>query len=122
MTPEAEAALNQVRQLMTRLPLVVEKLSHGEPTWFVDGKKSFAMFCNYHHGARLGLWLAAGPGIQEALIQSNPEKFFRPPYVGPRGWVGAYFDIEVNWEEIADLLKEGYRHVAPPKYQKMLEE
>ncbi|MBS1701870.1 MAG: MmcQ/YjbR family DNA-binding protein [Armatimonadetes bacterium] len=122
MDPLAEKVLTETRKAALALPLVTEKLSHGEPTWFVDGKKSFAMFCTYHHGMRLGIWMAAPPGAQEMLIQSDGEKFYRPPYVGPRGWVGVNLDGEVDWDELADLLKEAYRAVGPPKYLKMLEE
>ena len=121
MDPIAEAAQGQARQAAISLPMVTEKLSHGEPTWFVDGKKSFAMFCTYHHGMRLGVWMAAPPGIQEVLIESDPNRFYRPPYVGPRGWIGVNLDIEISIEELADLLKEAYRHVAPPKYLKLLD-
>lgn len=121
MEKVAEEALEVVRKAINALPLVTEKLSHGEPTWFVDGKKSFAMFCNYHHGLRLGLWFAAPEGVQEMLIQSDPEKFYRPPYVGPRGWIGINLDIAIDEVELAELLLEAYRTVAPPKYQKMLD-
>ena len=116
----AEAVLAEVRRAAMALPCATEKLSHGEPTWFVDGKNSFAMFCAYHHGLRLGLWCAAPLGAQEMLIQTNDDMFYRPPYVGPKGWIGINLDKQVDWEEIADLLKEAYRHVAPPKYLKAL--
>ncbi len=65
--------------------------------------------------------MAAPPGIQEMLIKSDSERFYRPPYVGPRGWIGVNLDSEIDTEELAELLKEAYRHVAPPKYLKMLE-
>jgi len=121
MDAKAEHALEIARRCAMTLPYATEKLSHGEPTWFVDGKKSFAMFCTYHHGMQLGVWMAAPAGVQEMLIESDPAKFYRPPYVGPRGWVGVNLDQEIDEEELADMLKEAYRHVAPPKYLKMLE-
>lgn len=120
MNARDQQILEQTRSVAMALPCATEKLSHGEPTWFVDGKKSFAMFCNYHHGMRLGIWIAAPAGVQEMLIQSDGDTFYRPPYVGPRGWVGINLDGEVDWEELADLLKEAYRHVAPPKYLRAL--
>ena len=117
----AEAALAAARRAAMSLPMATEKLSHGEPTWFVDGKKSFALFCNYHHGMRLGVWCAAPPGIQEMLIDSDPDRFYRPPYVGPRGWVGINLDSPFDYDELLNMLTEAYRHVAPPKYLKMLD-
>ena len=95
------------------LPGVTEKLSHGEPAWFAQ--KLFVMFADYHHDNRRAFWCAAPAGIQESLVQAEPEKFFRPPYVGVRGWVGVYLDVPVDWEEIQEIVTEGYKCVAPPK-------
>jgi predicted DNA-binding protein (MmcQ/YjbR family) len=92
---------------------VTERLSHGEPTWFVRGKKSFVMYADHHHDDRLAFWCAAPPGAQEVLAGSAPERFFVPPYVGPRGWLGVRLDLTVDWDEIADLVAEAYRQVAP---------
>lgn len=122
MTPEAEVALAAVRNVVSKLPCVLERPSHGEPTWFIDGKKSFAMFCNYHHGSRLAVWCAAPAGVQEMLIADDSDRFFRPPYVGPRGWIGIYLDREVAASELEDILEEAYRAVAPPKYLKLLDQ
>lgn len=95
------------------LPEVTERLSHGEPTWFV--RKSFAMFADHHHDDRLAFWCAAPPGAQEAMVASDPKRFFRPPYVGPRGWLGVYLDVDVDWDEVAEIVREAYLVVAPPK-------
>jgi len=97
------------------LPEVQERPSHGEPAWFVQGKKLFLMFANHHHDDRLAFWCAAPPGVQEALVSSEPTKFFRPPYVGVRGWVGVYLDVPVDWEEVADIVGEAFKCVAPKK-------
>ena len=120
MDRKAEEALEIARRCAMALPMATEKLSHGEPTWFVDGKKSFALFCNYHHGMRLGVWMAAPLGVQEMLIETDPDKFYRPPYVGPRGWIGVNLDKDIDEEELAEMLKEAYRHVAPPKYKALI--
>ena len=73
------------------LPDANEKLSHGEPTWFAGKGKVFAMLDDHHHGAtHLAVWLPQPFGAQEALIGSDPERFFRPPYVGVSGWVGVF--------------------------------
>jgi len=106
---DTEPLLQRIRDFIVPLPGVEERLSHGEPTWFHTGKRSFAMFANRHHNDRVALWLAAPPMVQEALIASDGERFFRPPYVGVRGWVGVYLDIEeVDWKELDDLLQSAY--------------
>ena len=93
---------------------MTEKISHGEPTWFV--RRSFVMFADHHHDDRLAFWCAALPGEQEARVATEPERFFRPPYVGGRGWLGVYLDVdEVDWDEIAEIVAEAYRQVAPKR-------
>jgi hypothetical protein len=96
------------------LPEVTEKLSHGEPTWFV--RKSFVTFADHHHDDRLAFWCAAPPGAQEELVAADPGRFFRPPYVGGRGWLGVYLDVpDVDWTEIAEIVTDAYRLVAPKR-------
>jgi hypothetical protein len=108
-----EDAVERVRALCTAYPEVTEKLSHGEPTWFV--KKSFVMFANHHHDDRVAIWCAAPEGMQEFLVGAEPQSFFRPPYVGVRGWLGVYLDVDVDWERLAGIIDEAYRCVAPRK-------
>jgi hypothetical protein len=104
--------LARLRALCMALPQATEKLSHGEPTWFV--RKVFVMFAGRHHDDRVAFSCAAPPGVQEALVGSDPERFFRPPYVGVRGWLGVYLDVPgVDWEEVAEIVAEAYRTVAP---------
>jgi hypothetical protein len=117
--PSEEEAVSRLRELCLSLPDASEKLSHAEPTWFV--KKSFVMFANHHHDDRLAFWSAAPEGMQASLVEAEPERFFRPPYVGPRGWLGVYLDVPVDWEEIADIVTEAYRCVVPPKLLARLE-
>ena len=105
--------LERLRALCLALPEATERLSHGEPTWFVQGKKTFVTYANLHHDDRLAFWCAAPPGAQTALVDANPERFFRPPYVGHRGWLGVRLDGPVDWDEIADLVEDAYRQVAP---------
>jgi hypothetical protein len=109
MTP-----LERLRALCTALPEVTEKLSHGEPTWFV--RKCFVMFADHHHDDRLAFWCAAPPGSQEELVAAEPGRFFRPPYVGGRGWLGVYLDVpDVDWTEIEEIVTDAYREVAPKR-------
>ncbi|WP_431918945.1 MmcQ/YjbR family DNA-binding protein [Nonomuraea jabiensis] len=106
-------ALERLRALCLALPEVTERPSHGEPTWFVRGKKTFVMFADHHHDDRLAFWCAAPPGAQGELVAEDPERFFRPPYVGHRGWLGVYLDVEVDWAEVAEIVADAYRQIAP---------
>ena len=105
--------LPRLRALCTALPSVEERLSHGEPTWFVGGKKTFVMYADQHHDDRVACWCAAPPGDQEALVGAEPQRFFRPPYVGGRGWLGVYLDVEQDWDRVAEIVEDAYRTVAP---------
>lgn len=107
--------LEQLRKLCLALPEVTERLSHGEPTWFIQGKKTFVMYANHHHDDRLAFWCAAPDGAQEVLVAREPGRFFRPPYLGHRGWLGVYLDAPVDWDEIADIVVSAYRVVAPKR-------
>ncbi|MGO9196598.1 MAG: MmcQ/YjbR family DNA-binding protein [Acidimicrobiales bacterium] len=123
-SPEGVAVTERVRRLCSALPEVTERSSHGEAAWFVQGKKSFATMADHHHGDRVAVWMAAGEGVQADLIGRHPRLYFRPPYVGVRGWVGAYLDgrdAEPDWDEIAELLGDGWFVVAPAKLRGSLE-
>jgi len=107
-------ALVRVREACLALPEATERLSHGSPAWFVRGKKTFVMYLDDHHGdGRLALWCAAPPGQQAELVEQEPERFFRPPYVGHRGWIGVRLDRDPDWDEIAAICADAYRQVAP---------
>jgi hypothetical protein len=105
--------LDALRKLCLALPETTERLSHGEPTWFVRGKKTFVMFADHHHDDMLAFWCPAPPGVQEELARTEPERFFRPPYVGHRGWLGVRLDVDVDWAEVDRNVREAYRLVAP---------
>jgi hypothetical protein len=105
--------LDELREICLSLPEATERPSHGEPTWFVRGKRTFATYADHHHDDRLAFWCAAPEGAQEILVASDPERFFIPPYVGHRGWIGVRLDGPVDWGEVADLVLAAYRTVAP---------
>lgn len=109
----AAKPVERLRALCLALPETTERTSHGEPTWFVRNKKTFVMFADHHHDDRLACWCAAPPGAQETLVGADPGRFFRPPYVGHRGWLGVYLDVPVDWDQIADIVEDAYRVVAP---------
>ena len=106
--------LSILRALCLALPEVTEKLSHGEPMWFVR-KRGFVMYADHHHDDRVAFWCATPEGAQEALVEAYPERYFRPPYVGVKGWLGVYLDVPVDWEEVAVLVEDAYRCVAPAR-------
>ncbi|NED98790.1 MmcQ/YjbR family DNA-binding protein [Phytoactinopolyspora halotolerans] len=108
-----DGPLGRLRRLCLALPETNERMSHGEPAWFVRDKKLFVMYADHHHDDRLAFWCAAPQGAQEELVSSDAARFFRPPYVGHRGWLGVYLDVEVDWQEIAELVNDAYRAVAP---------
>jgi hypothetical protein len=106
--------LDRLRAICLALPEVTERLSHGSPTWFVRDKKTIVMYLDDHHGdGRLAIWCAAPDGAQAALVEAEPKRFFRPPYVGHRGWLGLRLDIDPDWDEIAAVVEDAYRVVAP---------
>jgi hypothetical protein len=122
MTLVTDKQVERLRELCLALPEVSERISHGEPSWFVRGKKQFVMLADHHHDDRLAFWCAAPAGAQEALVGSDPSRYFRPPYVGHRGWLGVYLDVEVDWEEIAEIVTDAYRVVAPARLVALLPE
>ena len=110
----ATGALDEVRRICLALPEVTERPSHGSPTFFVRGKKTFVMFLDDHHrDGRLAIWCAAPAGVQAQLVEQEPERFFRPPYVGDRGWLGVELDVDPDWDEVAEICADAYRQVAP---------
>jgi len=122
-SPEAREPFERLRALFLELPEVTERMSHGEPAWFVRAKKGIANFSDHHHDDRVALWCAAPPGAQEAAIERDPVRFYRPPYVGGRGWLGVHLDVpDVDWDEIADIVEDAYRCVAPAKLIALLDE
>jgi hypothetical protein len=113
----SEDLASRVRAICAALPEVSERPSHGAPTWFVQGKKSFVtLWADGHHGDDFPhLWCAAPPGEQESLVAAAPDRFFRPPYVGGRGWIGVRLDRDVDWAEIAELCADAFRVIAPAR-------
>ena len=107
--------IDRMRDICLDFPEVTERPSHGAPTWFVRDKKVFVQLWDHgHHDEQFPhLWCAAPPGAQEALVEAEPDRFFRPPYVGGRGWIGVRLDVDVDWDEIAGICEDAYRVIAP---------
>ena len=118
----ARDPLTALRRICLALPETTERLSHGEPTWFVRDKKTFVSYADHHHDDRVAFSCAAPPGAQQAMVASDPERFFVPPYVGPSGWVGIWLDGRADWGELGQLLRDAYRLVAPKRLVRALDE
>jgi hypothetical protein len=118
---DGEKHVERVRRICAALPETWEKLSHGEPTFFV-GKKVFAMCSiNHHNDGHIAVTLPAAIGVQAALINADPKKFYKPPYVGGAGWIGIELP-RVKDKELALHLKEAWRLIAPEKLHARLED
>jgi len=108
--------LKRLRALCLALPETTERPSHGAPSFFVRDKKCFLMLLDDHHGDGIfGVWCAAPPRNQELLVQADPARFFRPPYVGNRGWLGVRLNDGVDWDELAGIVEDAYCTVAPKR-------
>ena len=112
---DVERALTAVRQSCLGLPQASERPSHGGPAFFIRDKKCFVMFLDDHHGdGRLAIWCAAPPGAQADLVETEPDRFFVPPYVGHRGWLGVHLN-EIDQAELDAICLEAFRTVAPKR-------
>jgi hypothetical protein len=117
-----ERRVERLREICLALPEANEKISHGEPTWFAGKGKVFAMLDDHHHGSRhLSVWLPQSLDTQEALIAADPERFFRPPYVGVRGWIGVVLDAKPDWHLVEELVRSAYLRVATRRLAAQLE-
>lgn len=117
-TPRLQAALERVRPVVQALPGAEERVSHGSPTFFTGPGRSGRTFASLHDErehfeGRLCLWAAGPKELQQALIDDGPERFFVPPYVGPRGWVGLRLDLpETDWDEVAGVIEDAHAFIA----------
>ena len=113
---ERRAVLRRLRALCLELPETSERPSHGAPSFFVREKRCFLMVLDDHHGDGIfGVWCAAPEGNQELLIEADPVRFFRPPYVGHRGWLGVRLNDEVDWDELVGVVEDAFAVVAPKR-------
>lgn len=102
-----------VRELCLAFPETEETVPYARPDFKVAGK-SFACFCVNHHGdGRVALWLRAPEGAQQHYVGLDPDSYFVPQYLGPRGWLGVELNKGLSWDEIAARVREAWEHVAP---------
>ncbi len=118
-----QRAFDRVRKIALALPEVNERFSHGAPCFFIRDKQALCYYHDDHRGdGRISLWCPAPPGVQEELVSAEPERFYKPPMSAKgtfSGWLGVLLDTsgehKVDWDEIAAILEDAYRHVAPKK-------
>jgi hypothetical protein len=121
MYDDSDPAINRLRQMCLALPQVFEKEAWGECTFRVTGGGMFAMTDNHHHGSKhVAVWVKAPRDVQEVLVSADSKRFFVPPYVGPKGWIGVRLDYKVDWDVLGDLLKDGYSMSAPKRLRAMV--
>ncbi|MCW2944171.1 MAG: hypothetical protein JWR24_888 [Actinoallomurus sp.] len=112
-------AATRLRDICLSLPEAVEKPfgGHTAPSFRIRGK----LFVMTSEDGR-SMTFKAGPGVQQALVTSDPERFFVPAYVGGKGWVGARLDVDQDWDEMAELVEDSYRMVAPKRLGALLDQ
>jgi hypothetical protein len=111
-----KAVLDRLRTVCLALPATTERPSHGAPSFFVRDKRCFLMLLDNHHGdGRFAIWCAAPAGDQQLLVEADSERFFVPPYVGHRGWLGVRLDRSIDWDELAGIVEDAFCAVAPKR-------
>ena len=102
-----------VRELCLAWPETTEVQAHGSPDFRVANKTFATLAINHHGDGHLALWLAAPPGATSMLVDAEPDYYYVPPYVGPKGWLGVDLDRGLGWVRIAEHVREAYVQVAP---------
>jgi hypothetical protein len=121
MYDDSEPAIQRLREMCLAFPETFEKEAWGECTFRVTGGSMFAMTDNHHHGSKhIAVWVRAPRDVQEMLVNADARRFFVPPYVGSKGWIGVRLDYKVDWEELGEILRDGYEMSAPRRLLKKL--
>jgi hypothetical protein len=121
MYDDSSPAIRRLRKICLALPEAFEKEAWGECTFRVTGGSMFAMTDNHHHGSEhIAVWVKSPRDVQEILVSADPKRFFVPPYVGAKGWIGVRLDYKVDWDEIADIVKDGYALSAPKRLRALM--
>jgi predicted DNA-binding protein (MmcQ/YjbR family) len=114
----AEPVIERLRGICLALPEATEQETWDDPTFRVRAK-IFAMV--RRRDGQVSMWCKGRPGAQDVLVTADPARFFVPPYVGPKGWIGVRLDGEVAWDELTDLVIESYRMIAPKRVAALLD-
>jgi hypothetical protein len=106
--PDGERHVARVRKLCLALPETTEKISHGEPTFFVRERVFCMCSDNHHNDGHIAAWIPAAPGLQAELLKEAREKYFYPPYVGKGGWIGIELP-RVTDDELGGHISDAWR-------------
>lgn len=126
----SERELNRVREIALALPEVNERYSHGAPSFFLRDKRPICYFhdSDFASDERVSIWCPATQGSQAELIAIDPEVFFAPTPSSSgvfKDWIGAFLDTldetNVDWADIAGVIEDAYRQVAPKKLSAQLD-
>ena len=115
--PQGDKHLVRVRKLCLALPEATEKISHGEPTFFVHQRVFCMCAINHHNDGHIAVWIPAAPGVQAELLKEAPEKYFYPPYVGKGGWIGIELP-QVSDDELGGHLSDAWRLIEAKQKKK----
>lgn len=118
MSPDPEAPLTRLRALALAMPAAAERLSHGSPGFFIERGRFFAYFRHDHHGdgETAAIVKTSGREEQQMLIESDPDVYYAPPYLGPSGWVAMRLDgDDVDWDRVGDRIAASWELVAPSR-------
>lgn len=122
MSPDPDACLERLRAICLALPRAIEKISHGQPVFFIEKGKTFAWFLHDHHGSGITAVAVKTSGAEEQamLIEADLDLYYKPPYLGPSGWIGLRLDGEtVDWDHVADRVATSWELVAPARLLEM---
>jgi hypothetical protein len=120
-TAESKRIIERLRKICMALPEATEKEAWAESTWRVSGKMFAQMSDHHHDDEHCSVWLPSTLEAQEALIAADPARFFRPAYVGHKGWIGVVLETKPDWEMVAELVRAAYLQIAPPKIAAQLD-
>jgi hypothetical protein len=111
-----DPTLARLTKLCLALPESQRQMQNSHAA-FIAGKRTFAYFLNNHHNDGIvSVACKALPGDNAALVRANPDRFYLPAYIGPRGWVALRLDRgPVDWNEVRELLVTSYQQVAPKR-------
>jgi phosphoribosylglycinamide formyltransferase-1/phosphoribosylamine--glycine ligase/phosphoribosylglycinamide formyltransferase/phosphoribosylformylglycinamidine cyclo-ligase len=118
MRPESEELFARTRGICLALPAATEKVSHGQPVFFIEKGRIFAWFLDHHHDSAITAVAVktSGGEEQEMLVEQDPDLYYRPLYLAPSGWIGMRLDIgKVDWDHVADRIATSWELVAPRK-------